>query len=193
MNEIKRCSACNTDKKHSEFYKDKSKKDELCCICKECKNFRHRAVWSKHYIKNKTKILDRNKKWREANKEKSNASKREYYKKNKKQALANADKLRNKKLDWFWSQVDPYCRHCFYDKSTAALQIHHIDPSQKENGKDNFSTWVRKLSFENFKEKALTHKYIILCANCHAELHSGLWSVGNDPYNDSVIFQGVKA
>jgi hypothetical protein len=59
------------------------------------------------------------------------------------------------------------CRRCGYDRNLAALSWHHADPRKK-----SFSLDMRSLSnrseAEIFREAA---KCIVLCLNCHAEMH----------------------
>ena len=58
------------------------------------------------------------------------------------------------------------CEKCGYDKCIAALNFHHLDPNEKEFGlaqNGTVHTW------EEFWEEA--QKCIVLCANCHAEIH----------------------
>lgn len=58
------------------------------------------------------------------------------------------------------------CSICGYDKYTGALQFHHVDPSKKD-----FSlSGNHGRSWEKYKIEL--DKCVILCANCHAELHS---------------------
>ena len=60
------------------------------------------------------------------------------------------------------------CEKCGYDKNLAALEFHHIDPSIK-----NFQIDLRV--FSNLSNKALEEeisKCILLCANCHREIHN---------------------
>ena len=61
------------------------------------------------------------------------------------------------------------CEICGYHKSEAALDFHHKDPSQKDF---NISK-IRTCSFEKNKTKIVTEldKCILLCSNCHRELH----------------------
>jgi hypothetical protein len=61
------------------------------------------------------------------------------------------------------------CVVCGYNKYIGALDFHHRDPSQKEF---NFGEKKNLMT----KEKALKEldKCILLCRNCHAELHGGL-------------------
>lgn len=60
------------------------------------------------------------------------------------------------------------CERCGYDRCDAALQWHHLDPTQKE-----FSIGKRRgLDLEQLR--AETSKCQLLCANCHSEVHSGL-------------------
>ena len=62
------------------------------------------------------------------------------------------------------------CVRCGYNKCLKALEFHHLDSSQKDFtiSNDHF-----KLS-EAVEE---SKKCILLCSNCHKELHDNLWSV----------------
>jgi hypothetical protein len=60
------------------------------------------------------------------------------------------------------------CEKCAYSKNYAALEFHHLDPETK-----SFQLDLRSLS--NRKWRAITEeakKCILLCSNCHAELHN---------------------
>jgi hypothetical protein len=60
------------------------------------------------------------------------------------------------------------CSICTYDRYLGALEFHHINPSEKD-----FTIAELKLtSFE--KIKAELDKCLLVCANCHREIHSGL-------------------
>ena len=56
------------------------------------------------------------------------------------------------------------CEICGYNKSNNALEFHHINPLEKEF---NISHSSAKLS--SLKEEA--SKCMLLCANCHREIH----------------------
>lgn len=57
------------------------------------------------------------------------------------------------------------CQVCGYDKCFSALHFHHINPSEKE-----FSiSKCNKKNEESVRKEA--NKCILLCANCHIELH----------------------
>ena len=60
------------------------------------------------------------------------------------------------------------CQCCGYDKCQSALELHHIDPEEKEFsfGENSNKNW------ESI-EKELP-KCILVCANCHREIHSDL-------------------
>lgn len=64
------------------------------------------------------------------------------------------------------------CCVCDYDRELSALEFHHIDPSLKD--KDCYGL-TRLL---NDKGKAAFLKEIegciLVCANCHREIHKGL-------------------
>jgi hypothetical protein len=57
------------------------------------------------------------------------------------------------------------CEICGYNKNISALEFHHLDPSKKE-----FGLTANTNSIERQKEEA--DKCILLCANCHREIHN---------------------
>lgn len=58
------------------------------------------------------------------------------------------------------------CVSCGYDKCSAALQFHHLDSKLKDFtiGGNHTRTWG--------KIQAELDKCILICANCHAEIHA---------------------
>lgn len=58
------------------------------------------------------------------------------------------------------------CEICGYDKCIDALEFHHLNPQEKEFGISCGNT----LKFETLKKEA--DKCILVCANCHREIHS---------------------
>ncbi len=61
-----------------------------------------------------------------------------------------------------------YCQRCGYSKNLAALEFHHLDPTEKEIQLD-----MRTLSNRNWHiVLAEAEKCILLCSNCHAEEHN---------------------
>lgn len=59
------------------------------------------------------------------------------------------------------------CEKCGYNKCIAALDFHHINPNEKEFG-ISFRGYTR--SWEKVKQEL--DKCMLLCANCHRELHN---------------------
>ena len=57
------------------------------------------------------------------------------------------------------------CCKCGYKKSIKALEFHHLDPSKKEF---TISTFKSKDMVKLEKE---LDKCILVCANCHREIH----------------------
>jgi len=58
------------------------------------------------------------------------------------------------------------CEKCRYDRCIDALEFHHIDPNQKDftiSSKGYTRSWERV--------KTELDKCMILCANCHREVH----------------------
>lgn len=61
------------------------------------------------------------------------------------------------------------CYFCGYKRYEGALEFHHIDEKTKKFGlseKGMTRSWA--------KTKEELNKCILLCANCHRELHGGL-------------------
>lgn len=58
------------------------------------------------------------------------------------------------------------CQRCGYSRNRCALQFHHLDPSQKDfqiGGHHGRSWDILKLELD---------KCILVCANCHSEIHA---------------------
>jgi len=60
------------------------------------------------------------------------------------------------------------CIICGYNKCQQVLQFHHKDPSIKEFALANSKT----MDYEKLKLEV--DKCILVCANCHGEIHAGL-------------------
>ena len=60
------------------------------------------------------------------------------------------------------------CKICGYNRCSAALSFHHLDPSLKEFGIPH-----RGLTRSWKKIEEELKKCILICANCHAEIHAG--------------------
>lgn len=65
------------------------------------------------------------------------------------------------------------CKRCGYSKCLNALQFHHTDPSQKDfSFSSNHSrSWARI--------QAELDKCVLLCSNCHVEVHAEIDAVNN--------------
>ena len=59
------------------------------------------------------------------------------------------------------------CSVCGYDKCIRAIDFHHLDSSKKS---DDYNKRFKVWSFE--RQKKELENCIIVCANCHRELHS---------------------
>lgn len=78
----------------------------------------------------------------------------------------NITKFRHNRKKLIIDCMGGQCQICNYSKCQAALELHHIDPNQKEiqiSNSCNYS-WS-KISNE-------LKKCILLCSNCHREVHN---------------------
>lgn len=73
---------------------------------------------------------------------------------------------------WALTYKGKKCARCGYNNCIEALDFHHIDPTQKD-----FNLSDRNLILDWEVIKLELDKCILLCANCHRELHAGLWEV----------------
>jgi 5-methylcytosine-specific restriction endonuclease McrA len=92
----------------------------------------------------------------------SYASRREY--------LINAvqkrrQRIRQMAVDYMGGR----CSICGYDRCIEALEFHHLDASEKDFG---ISSKGYTRSWEMVKQEL--DKCVILCANCHREVHAGM-------------------
>lgn len=59
------------------------------------------------------------------------------------------------------------CKNCGFDKWQCSLDIHHLDPKQKDK---NFVS-MRGWSWEKVEKEI--QGCVLLCKNCHAAVHAG--------------------
>jgi hypothetical protein len=62
------------------------------------------------------------------------------------------------------------CIRCGYDKCIKALEFHHIDPSKKD-----FTISSDRFHLLDAVEES--KKCILICSNCHKELHDNMWNI----------------
>ena len=62
------------------------------------------------------------------------------------------------------------CVRCGYDTYLGALEFHHLDPSKKDFTLGNADFRLKEAVEE-------INKCILICSNCHRELHAGYWEI----------------
>lgn len=72
------------------------------------------------------------------------------------------------------------CQRCGYNKCTRALEFHHLDPTLKDFGISR--TLTKNVS--QLKKEA--DKCILVCSNCHAEIHEELYLQGYSQFNPDI-------
>lgn len=80
------------------------------------------------------------------------------------------------------------CCSCEYKKCSKALEFHHIDPLEKDFSISNIGI---TMAFEKMVTE--TRKCILLCANCHREVHDGLLDVKMLPlsFNEQIAAEMI--
>jgi len=90
------------------------------------------------------------------------ADRREYL---KKAVTERRRKLKQKVVEYKGGK----CQICGYSKYVGAFDLHHYDERQKEFGLSS-----RGLTRSWEKIKAEADKCVLVCANCHREIHGGI-------------------
>ncbi|MBP7966673.1 hypothetical protein KAZ66_00170 [Candidatus Woesebacteria bacterium] len=62
------------------------------------------------------------------------------------------------------------CQVCNYNKCNDALELHHLDPSEKEFGLG--AIMAHPVRWDKIVDEI--KKCILLCSNCHREVHKGI-------------------
>ena len=88
--------------------------------------------------------------------------------------IKNSDRRNKNRFrlkDSYRQKLGGKCVICSYDKCQRALQFHHLDPKTK---KFTISDAFSRKAYSTEEIEAEVKKCILVCANCHAEIHSGI-------------------
>ena len=72
------------------------------------------------------------------------------------------------------------CQCCEYNKSIKALEFHHINPKEKD-----FTISGKSYSFERLKNEV--DKCVLVCSNCHIEIHDELNERGESEIVNKIV------
>jgi hypothetical protein len=92
-----------------------------------------------------------------------------YRKNNPDKVKAATQRNRQKKMALVEEFKSSGCSVCGYNKCSQALDLHHLDPSTKQETVANliYRGGIKRVESE-------LKKCVVLCANCHREHHAGL-------------------
>lgn len=82
--------------------------------------------------------------------------------------------LKKKSIDLFGGK----CCICGYNKNYAALDFHHLNPDEKDPNMKNLFSFSWEKIIKELK------KCILVCANCHREIHNPQGNEINDKYTN---------
>ena len=127
---MRRCNRCEIEKLFNEFYKDRTKKDGLRKICKEC-NKEQRKVYREA---NKDALSEQRKVYREANKDALSEQQKVYYEANKDKIAeykkvyreANKDKIAERRKVYYEANKDKIAEHkkVYYEANKDKIAEH---------------------------------------------------------------------
>lgn len=161
---IKKCRYCGFEGEEYLFRQQRNS-------CLNCWNNKKKLYQKEHpEISRKA-----SKKYEDKNKD-NPIYKEKKYNKNKKSLLKHRNKYnnmrKNNKIELKIECINYLggkCSKCGYNKNLAAIDFHHLNPNSKE---DTISNLIQKGSIKNFNDiKKELDKCVILCKNCHSELH----------------------
>jgi hypothetical protein len=72
------------------------------------------------------------------------------------------------------------CVICGYNRCSASMHFHHINAADKSFGISDHHAW----GFERLKPEL--DKCVLVCSNCHGELHSGLIDLSKIGYAGTI-------
>ena len=75
--------------------------------------------------------------------------------------------------EWCMNQKGGKCAICSYSRCKRSMDFHHLDPYKK--GFNIGQNWSKSLDVL----KAELEKCILVCSNCHGEIHEGLGNCSN--------------
>lgn len=100
--------------------------------------------------------------WAEYQAERNRQKARDHYKRNEYHCTSYRIRTKIKLIEYKGGK----CSRCGYDKPIPRVYaFHHVDPGEKDF---TISKWTN-CNFEKLKKEA--DKCILVCANCHAEIH----------------------
>lgn len=79
------------------------------------------------------------------------------------------------------------CQCCGYDRYIGALEFHHVDPEQKDFG---IASKGYTHSWEKVKKEI--EKCVLVCANCHREIHAGIIPCPSELINDEDATNSIE-
>lgn len=100
---------------------------------------------------------------------KKGASTRKYCYECVPESFSNGAQQRKFIKQWAVEYKGNKCECCGYNKCIEALEFHHLNPEEKDF---NISDRDIKLNWEEIKKEI--DKCILVCSNCHREIHNGL-------------------
>ncbi len=90
---------------------------------------------------------------------------KKYYEKNKEKIYSNKrTRIKNNKTE-ILKELGNKCSICGYDRCINALEFHHPNKNKNEDVTNILKNYSRQKALKEAK------KCIILCANCHREVH----------------------
>lgn len=159
------CSKCGEYKQVTEFHVSTCHHVGYASQCKQCAAERH----LRYYAENRAQRLEYVKQWAKENPEKRREITRRFKAQNPEKIKIYNKKAHqktslNKKL--FAKLLGGKCSVCGYDKSTWALHFHH--PGEKTI---SAAKVLQTYSVLPSKFQDELSACVLLCANCHIELH----------------------
>lgn len=149
-------------------------------VCRRCKQIKPVSAFYKQRLVCKQCHNNMTVQWQQKNPDKIAKIRKRTYRKNRIKRIADSKKgyqvRRDKWLSLLHQEKRDYCWRCGYNKAISAIEQHHMDSDKKDIAIAFFyRQGFTSKNIEAFNAELI--KTISLCANCHKELHAGLWDI----------------
>ncbi len=171
----KTCKRCGIDKPIS-CYKP-IQAPYYRSICTECINKSKRDFYATPEGKLKRQSYSAKYYYRPGVKERQKAYAKKYYELNKARVIARGQAYNLKSKNRAVEYKGGKCSCCGYDKCLAALEFHHVDPKTKSG---NSTFWLK---WPWHKARSELDACVLVCSNCHREIHAGLRILNKKVYS----------
>lgn len=176
---IKTCEKCGEDFEHLQIVDGKSRNLQRRRYCLTCSPFGAKNTKKLHIVREENETHRKCSKCnilKELNEEnfyrRRDRTNNEYHYYCRQCSSDNSKMYQKERKKFAVDYKGGKCCKCGYDKCIAAMDFHHLDPNEKDYEPSKLFTQSK--SYETIKNEL--DKCILVCSNCHREIHDEIKS-----------------